>query len=179
MPHLLVTPSPPSCYQPGLVLGSCHTSSPRLPPSIWPRVGNYYVSATSQGRPVSHMRMCGCGHVWVSGLTCQSYILLLRTTFAGIRPVRIRKPRHPDRSTNNTKKIRSQENVFGLRIIRINEVRINSTQVKVNSTDSTRLDPTPVGVQTIRPMTQTARTIRTVVTVNTDRGYGPVRYLCA
>ena len=30
------------------------------------------------------------------------------------------------RSTNNTKKIRSQENVFGLRIIRINEVRINA-----------------------------------------------------
>ena len=29
------------------------------------------------------------------------------------------------RSTNNTKQIRSQENVFGLRIFRINEVRIN------------------------------------------------------
>ena len=63
-----------NCYQPGLVLGSL---SPPPPPSAWPRDRNCYVSATRQGRPVSHMRMfgCHCGRVWMSGLTRQSCIL--------------------------------------------------------------------------------------------------------
>ena len=36
------------------------------------------------------------------------------------------------RRTNNTNKIRSQENVFGLRIIRINEVWINEVWLYLN-----------------------------------------------
>ena len=40
-----------------------HLLSPPPPPSAWPRTGNYYVSATRQGRPVSHMRMYGCGRI--------------------------------------------------------------------------------------------------------------------
>ena len=60
---------------------------PPAPPSAWPTVGNCYVSATCQGRPVSHMSTL---RLWASGLNRQSCIL--KTTFAGIRPVRIRKP---------------------------------------------------------------------------------------
>ena len=72
----------------------CGPKSPTPPypcPGVCLKLVNCYLSAMGQGKPLWHM---GTLTLWVSGLTCQSCIL--KTTFARIWPVRIRKPRHPD-----------------------------------------------------------------------------------
>ena len=87
---------------PGLVLGSCHP----LPHQAWPTVGNCYVSPTRQ---VVGVRI-NPSELYTKNNVCWNQACPdPETETSGLR------------STNNTIKIRSEENVSGLRIIRIND----------------------------------------------------------
>ena len=137
----LSPPPPPSCYQPGLLLGSGHTSlSPPPPPSCYQPgllLGSSHTS--SHPSPTKRLAKDPLSKRHMPRSPCVTHENVWVWTCVGVRinPAELYTKNNvcwnqacPDletetsglRSINNTKKIRSQENVFELRIIRINEV---------------------------------------------------------